>query len=92
MLTDDDLTRISGVMRSAGFHLVSADLSDGRELQVTVSAQPSPLAPKGPTKRAASSYVPERAIRGGGEAIPWAELNEREKFAVLGAILAILRQ
>ncbi len=92
-LTNDDVTRISAALRSTGFHLVKADLNDqDRELQVTVSAVPGPLADRGITKSACGSFAPERALYGERAAIPWHELAEGEKFVVIGDIIALLRR
>ncbi len=93
-LAADDLTRISAALRSANFHLVRADLNDqDRELQVTVSAVPGPMADRGITKSACGSYVPERALYSDERVgIPWHELDDREKFVVIGDIIALLRR
>jgi hypothetical protein len=94
-LTDDDRTRISAALRTAGFHFVSAQLNDqDRELQVTVEAPMGPQFGKerGPQKSACASYMPYRADRCANQLIPWPELTEREKFVVIGDILALLRR
>jgi type II secretory pathway component PulM len=92
-LTEHDITHISAALRSANFHLVSAQLNDqDREMQVTVSAVPGPLGDRGITKTACASYAPERALHGEQTAIPWSELTDREKFVVIGDIIALLRR
>ncbi len=92
-LTSDDLIRISAALRSANYHLVRADLNDqDRELQVTISAVPGPLADRGITKSACGSFAPERALHGERAAIPWGELTDSEKFMVIGDIIALLRR
>jgi hypothetical protein len=94
-LTDNDIARISAALRAANFHLIRADLTDqNRELQVTVEA---PLGPqlgkeRGPQKSACGRYEPSRAAHVEIVAIPWGELTDREKFVVIGDIIALLRR